>query len=189
MKSVKNLIVGALFSLVSLTTQAETSPNVETGMQLFRTAGGYGCVACHGQFANGAGNVGGNIRGKTLNDINDSLANEPTMQLLASTLSNDDRLNLAAYLEALGQITLVEWTIEETSTNSTVTTVTIDADSPAQLVVFNKLFEPVELSLPQLTSEKTVQLNPYETKAIDWTPSKGVITLNYNQSHLTIDVK
>lgn len=186
MNSVKNLIVGALFSLVSLTTQAETSPNVETGMQLFRTAGGYGCVACHGQFANGAGNVGGNIRGKTLNDINDSLANEPTMQLLASTLSNDDRLNLAAYLEALGQITLVEWTIEETSTNSTVT---IDADSPAQLVVFNKLFEPVELSLPQLTSEKTVQLNPYETKAIDWTPSKGVITLNYNQSHLTIDVK
>ncbi|WP_165313970.1 c-type cytochrome [Vibrio ziniensis] len=191
MKIANKMLIGTLLSLVSAVSvsavsETTTSPNINAGEQLFRTAGGYGCIACHGLYANGAGNVGGNIRGKTLDDINHSLANEPTMQLLSSALSNMDRLNLAVYLEALGKISLVEWTIEDKATSSTIT---IESDTPAQLVIFNKLFEPVELTLPQLTPEQTVQLNPYETKAVDWIPSKGVYTLNYNQSQLTIEIK
>ncbi len=186
MNPVKKFTFGALLSLVSLTTLAGTTADMKAGEQLFRTAGGYGCTACHGLFANGAGNAGGDIRGKTLDDINTSLTEEFTMRLLADVLSEDDRQNLALYLEALGQLNLVEWNIEDKASSSTIT---VAPDAPAQLVIFNKLFEPIELTLPESISTQTVQLEPYETKAFEWTPNKGVVTLNYNQNNVIIEVK
>ncbi len=186
MKVLNNALICSLITLTSFVAQAETPPSFEAGEHLFRTAGGYGCSACHGLFANGAGNVGGNIRGKTLEDINHSLANEPTMMLLASALSNGDKENLALYLQTLGKIHLVEWTIEEKPMDFNVS---IKPDKPTQLVLFNKTFEAIDLNLSKSITEQSIQLSPYETKALEWTPSIGVIKLNYNQSHLTIDVK
>ncbi len=185
MNVLKNTLLCSLFALTSFVSQAASNPTFEAGEQLFRTAGGYGCSACHGLFANGGGNVGGNIRGKTLEDINSSLTNEPTMQLLASSLSDNDKENLAFYLKALGQINLVEWTIDENPMN---TTVSIMPDEPAQLVIFNKTFEAIDLNLPESSFEHSLQLAPYETKALEWQPNEGVIKLNYTQSNLTIDV-
>lgn len=45
------------------------SPAFNAAEQLYQTAGGYGCVACHGQFAQGGGNVGGNIRNHSPNRL------------------------------------------------------------------------------------------------------------------------
>ncbi len=186
MKVLNNALICSSIALTSFVTEAETPPTFDAGEHLFRTAGGYGCSACHGLFANGAGNVGGNIRGKTLEDINHSLANEPTMMLLANALSNVDKENLALYLQALGKIHLVEWTIEDRPMNANVS---IEPDKPTQLVLFNKTFEAIDLKIPKAIAEQSIQLDPYETRALEWTPDVGVIKLNYNQSHLTIDVK
>ncbi len=186
MNVLKNTLLYSFFTLTSFVAQAASGPTFEAGEQLFRTAGGYGCSACHGLFANGGGNAGGNIRGKTLEDINNSLTNEPTMQLLASSLSDNDKENLAFYLKALGQINLIEWTIDE---NPISTTVSVMPDEPAQLVIFNKTFETIDLNLPESIFKHPLQLAPYETKALEWQPKEGKITLNYTQSNLTIDVK
>ncbi len=172
MNVLKNTLLYSFFTLTSFVAQAASEPIFEAGEQLFRTAGGYGCSACHGLFANGGGNIGGNIRGKTLEDINNSLTNEPTMQLLASSLSDNDKENLAFYLKTLGQINLVEWTIEENPMN---TTVSVMPDEPAQLVIFNKTFETIDLNLPESIFEHSLQLAPYETKALEWQPNEGVI--------------
>jgi cytochrome c553 len=186
MKVITNTLICSAIGLTSFVTMAATPSSFKAGEHLFRTAGGYGCSACHGLFANGAGNVGGNIRGKTLEDINHSLATEPTMMLLANALSNGDKENLALYLQTLGKIHLVEWTIEDKPLNFNVS---IEPDKPTQLVLFNKTFEGIDLNLPKSITEQSIQLSPYKTKALEWTPDIGVIKLNYNQSHLTIDVK
>jgi len=186
MKVLNNILLCSLFGLASFTAQAESGPTFAAGEQLFRTAGGYGCSACHGLFANGGGNVGGNIRGKTLSDINVSLASEPTMLLLADSLSSGDRENLAFYLQIMGEINLVEWTIEDKPTTSTFN---IAANKPAQLVVLNKTFEAIELTIPDFISTQSIKLDPYQTKAVTWNPDQRVIKLNYNQSNLTINVK
>lgn len=108
------------------------------------------------------------------------------MMLLASALSNGDKENLALYLQTLGKIHLVEWTIEDKPLNSNFS---IEPDKPTQLVLFNKTFEAIDLNLSKSITDQSIQLNPYETKALEWIPDIGVIKLNYNQSHLTIDVK
>ncbi|PJC87324.1 hypothetical protein CSW98_05325 [Vibrio sp. HA2012] len=153
---------------------------------LFRTAGGYGCVACHGQFAQGGGNIGGNIRNHSLSQINDALQHEPTMQLLNKALSAEDKRLLAGYLQALGQARLVEWTIDSESSYQKVS---VDKGIVSQLVILNKTFEPLELSLEFIRPGLSLFVEPYATEAIQWMTKPGVIRLQYKQNILDIDVR
>ncbi len=166
-------------------SQADSPSNFEDGEHLFRTAGGYGCSTCHGMYAQGGGNVGGNIRGKSLEDINKVLDNEPTMTLLSEVLNSHKRQLLGNYLTALGEIPLVEWIIEDKPSQKIVS---IDNGQVSQLVILNKLFEPVDLSISPVNST-SLQISPYETQAFQWTPEPGVIQLKYKQSVLEIHIK
>lgn len=154
--------------------------------KLFRTAGGYGCVACHGLYAQGGGNIGGNIRDHSLSQINGALKNEPTMQLLGKALSSEDKRLLAGYLQALGELRLVEWTIDSESSYQKVS---VGKGVTSQLVVLNKTFEPLTLSLESIRSGVSISVEPYATEAIKWTTEAGVIRLQYKQNILDIDVR
>jgi cytochrome c553 len=186
MTTLNKIFVGVLLGLGSFFIQAQENPQFAAGEKLFRTAGGYGCSTCHGMFAQGGGNVGGNIRGKTLEDINARLNNEPTMKLLADALTTNDRQLLAFYLEALGELQLVEWTIEDKPMESTLA---IEAGKQSQLVIFNKRLEPVSFVLPASASHTPVVVNPYETRAYDWTPEPGTAQLIHKQNTLTIQIQ
>lgn len=143
------------------------SSDFEKGQHLFRTAGGYGCSTCHGLFAQGGGNAGGNIRGKGLDALNLILEKEPTMKLLGPTLTAEDRRLLSVYVSELGALNLIEWTVEkEEILQSGVVAANIDN----QLVILNKTFEPVELNLLGVVNHNPVSINPYETKAFQWIP-------------------
>lgn len=166
-------------------SQADSSSDFEDGEHLFRTAGGYGCSTCHGMYAQGGGNVGGNIRGKSLEDINTVLDNEPTMKLLSEVLNSHKRQLLGNYLTTLGELPLVEWIIEDKPNQKIVS---IDNGQLSQLVILNKLFEPIELSISPV-NPASVQIKPYETQAFQWTPEPGVIQLKFKQSVLEIHIK
>lgn len=186
MLCIKKAIVSMTLLVITTSVTAKTSQAFIDGEQLFRTAGGYGCSTCHGMFAQGGGNIGGNIRGKTLEDLNVRLDNEPTMKLLSNALTTDDRRVLAYYLEALGRLPLVEWTIDDKATDVEIS---INQGTLSQLVIFNKRLEPVSLSIAPISGAKDITINPYETKAYEWKPESGVIELNHKQSKIKIHVQ
>ena len=152
---------------------------------LFRTVGGYGCSACHGLFAQGGGNVGGNIRDHSLSQINDALKNEPTMQLLNNALSDGEKYLLAGYLKALGNLQLIEWTIDG---DVSYTEVNVDNSNTNQLVILNKTFETLDLTLKPIGSGRALSIEPYETKSYSWTANAGDYRLKYKQHVLDMHV-
>ncbi len=162
------------------------SPAFNAAEKLFQTVGGYGCVACHGQYAQGGGNVGGNIRNHSLQQINTALQTQPTMQLLAKALTPDDKVLLARYLQTLGNDQLIEWIIEG---DTSYQKVSLEKDSTSQLVILNKTFEPMELSLESLRSGEQITIPVYATESFRWTAQSGITRLQYKQNILDIDVK
>jgi hypothetical protein len=158
----------------------------ERGEHLFRTAGGYGCSICHGMFAQGGGNVGGDVRGKGIDKINIALEKEPTMQLLSSALDLEQRNLLASYLIELGKMPSVEWIIDD---KVTFRSVPIKKGTLSQLVLVNKRLETIRLALPFIAESSFIEIKPYETKAVQWTPEEGTIELVYKQSVLDIQIK
>lgn len=174
------LVMPGLFSPFTLASELS-----ERGEHLFRTAGGYGCSTCHGLYAQGGGNVGGNIRGKGLESLNAILEKEPTMQLLGPTLSAEDRQAISVYLESLGKLNLVEWTVEEPGGS---TSINLKANQTSQLVILNKKFESVELMLPSSISAAPVVINPYETVAFIWTPDGESLALKHKDNELHIHI-
>lgn len=179
----------SLLLAISINSGAALASNTldfEQGEHLFRTAGGYGCSTCHGLYAQGGGNAGGNIRGKGLEALNFVLENEPTMQLLGPSLSKNDRRLLAHYVTELGTFNLIEWTIEEdvVSQRGHVRPNVIN-----QLVILNKKFETVGFKLPNTVSDHPFSINPYETKAIKWTPdSSSHLEFNQLNKNFTVQV-
>ncbi|UGA56541.1 hypothetical protein [Vibrio sp. VB16] len=159
------------------------SSDFEKGQHLFRTAGGYGCSTCHGLFAQGGGNAGGNIRGKGLDALNLILEKEPTMKLLGPTLTTEDRRLLSIYVGELGTLNLVEWTIEKEEVLQNGEFV---ANTDNQLVILNKTFEPVELNLLGFINRNTVSINPYETKAFKWNPDGNALDLKPSNYELRV---
>lgn len=162
------------------------SPAFNAAEQLYQTAGGYGCVACHGQFAQGGGNVGGNIRNHSPQQINTALQKQPLMQLLDKALSTEERMQLASYLKTVGEYQLIEWTIES---DTSYQKVSFEKDGPKQLVIFNKTFEPMELALESITSGATLTIQPYATESYRWTAKPGIARLQYKQNVLDINIK
>jgi mono/diheme cytochrome c family protein len=162
------------------------SPAFNAAEKLYQTAGSYGCAACHGQFAQGGGNIGGNIRNHSLEQINTALRQQPVMQLLDKALSSDDRIQLASYLKSLGQYQLVEWTIEG---DESYHKISVKKEDNSQLVIFNKTFEPLALSLEPIRSDATIDLPPYATESFRWKTKPGLIRLQYKQNILDIDAR
>jgi cytochrome c553 len=188
MAHIKHILLTASLGLLSFHAAGQgTAPlgasAFQEGETIFRTAGGYGCSTCHGMYAHGGGNVGGNIRGKTLEQLNTRLDNEPTMQLLSSVLSPDDRRLLAHYLAELNKYQLIEWVLEESAGN---TIGKLESDKPVQLVIFNKLLTPVSLDLSATGQQSPVTIKPYQTRAFNWTSTNAPLVLNYKSNYLTI---
>ncbi|WP_228013921.1 c-type cytochrome, partial [Vibrio sp. OPT46] len=70
----RSFILAGMFGVSLFTYASEDS--ISAGESIFRTVGGYGCIACHGLYGQGGGNVGRNIRGSSLNDLKYSLEHE-----------------------------------------------------------------------------------------------------------------
>jgi mono/diheme cytochrome c family protein len=84
---------------LSTSTPAPEGDIVALGERLYqKEAGGIGCQYCHGQDARG--DVGPNIRGKSLAAILQAVGTIPNMQMMAN-LTDEEFEAIAAYLETL----------------------------------------------------------------------------------------
>jgi hypothetical protein len=173
------IAMGLLLTVLS-TFAAAISPE-----QLFNTAGGYGCTACHGKYAHGGGFVGGNIRETTRKKLDVALETQPTMLLLAEVLDENKRNALIDHLASLSEMQLLEWRIGE-STETKV--VKAKVGHSVQLVLFNGTFDTLILNLSALGADKNYQIKAYDTQAITWIPKAGRYPLSFNNEHFIIDV-
>jgi len=181
---VKILLFCSLFFSINF-AYADSKTLFEQGEHLFRTAGGYGCSTCHGMFAQGGGNVGGDVRGKGIDKLNSALEKESTMLLLSNALNLEQRELLASYLIELGKIPSVEWIIDD---KVTLSNASIKQGSLSQLVLVNKTLETIKVALPFVAQASFIEIKPYETKAVQWMPKEGSIELVYKQSVLAIEI-
>lgn len=173
------IVMGLLLTVLS-TFALAISPE-----QLFNTAGGYGCTACHGKYAHGGGFVGGNIREATRKKLDIALETQPTMLLLAAVLDENKRNALIDHLTSLSEMQLLEWRIGE-STETKI--VKAKAGHSVQLVLFNGTFDTLSLDLSTIEAENNYQIKAYDTQAITWIPKAGRYPLSFNNQHFIIDV-
>ena len=185
MAALKELRVLGYF-LCLFSSVAVMAEDLSQGEVLFRQAGGYGCVACHGMYAQGDGQVGGNIRTKTLADINRALREQPSMQGFASVLSGADRALLAEYLAELNRYELISWTL---GVGEPFQQVKVTADAHYQLVITNKGFEPLRLQLTGISEPAQVNIAPYQTLAFAWQVKGSYLFLASDQSRLQLTLK
>ncbi|MCE2571315.1 c-type cytochrome [Motilimonas eburnea] len=171
----KQLLVLAMLLLLSNPSYADKD--------LYLKAGGYGCAACHGKYAHGGNNVGGNIRGADLAKLNDALANEPTMQLLGPTLDEQQRASLVQYLAELDQYQLIEWQLKD---GSNTVTATFTQDRPLQLVIFNSTLQAVSLDLTPIGQSASLTITPYDTQSVELQANQPSYTLTINQQKLVL---
>ena len=169
-----------LFLLPAFTLANGVSPE-----QLYNTAGGYGCTACHGKYAHGGGYVGGNIRGATREQLDNALQTEPTMLLLAEVLDENKRNLLSSYLTGLAAKPLLEWRIGESAASKTAK---VKVGDELQLVIFNGTFERLTLDLSPLGGAQNYQIEAYDTQAINWTAKEGRYFLSFNNEQFIIAV-
>lgn len=153
--------------------------------KLFNTVGGYGCVACHGKYAHGAGFVRGNIRGATRVDLDTSLEIVPTILVLANALDENKRNMLIEYLASLSEMQLLEWRIGESKESKIVK---VKANHNVQIVFFNSTFDALKLDLSVIGADSNYQLNAFDTQAIEWLPKVGRYPLSFNNEHFIIEV-
>lgn len=177
---VKHKVLIGLLLLVLPSFVLAVSPK-----QLFNTAGGYGCTACHGKYAHGGGFVGGNIRGSTRKQLDVALESQPTMLLLAKVLDDNKRNALVEYLTLLSEMQLLEWRIGESTATKVVK---VKTGHPVQLVLFNGSFDRLSLDLSVIGANNNFQINAYDTQAITWSPKAGRYPLFFNNEHFIIDV-
>ncbi|MDO7674972.1 MAG: hypothetical protein MUQ43_11145 [Reinekea forsetii] len=144
------------------------------GQELYLSAGGYGCLVCHGQVAHGAGQVGGMIRGATLAQFQTSLEQVPVMALLAPSLSMTDRLNIVEYLNYLGDLPLVSLTYRDGHWQAQ--TQVLQVGQWAQLVLYNDSFETQSLDLAAL-GLATLAVPPLATLDRLWRPTSASFAL------------
>ncbi len=168
-----------LFLLPAFTLANGLSPE-----QLYNTAGGYGCTACHGKYAHGGGYVGGNIRAATREQLDNALQTEPSMLLLAEVLDENKRNLLSSYLTGLAAKQLLEGRIGESATPKTAK---VKAGDELQLVIFNGTFDSLTLDLSPLGGAQNYQIEAYDTQALTWTAKAGRYFLSFNNEHFIID--
>jgi len=148
------------------------------GRDLYLTAGGYGCGVCHGPVANGGGQAGGPIRGATREALDKALAEQPTMQLLVDTLSQDNISYLSRYLESLAQIPLVELVYSDLGW--TITQEPVARGQTVQMVVNNDSFGDLVLDMPAFGFAPTT-VTPLDTLVLEWVAEAGTFFLPDNE--------
>jgi cytochrome c553 len=127
--------------------QAEQT-SLEAGQRLYFESGGYGCAVCHGLGAEGGGQAGGDIRGASLERLNQSLAENDPMKPLATVLSETDRQNLIDYLTDLAAIPLVQLTFENGQWSGL--SEPLKVNQRAEIVLYNATFEEQAIDLSAL---------------------------------------
>lgn len=85
---------------------------IEKGREVFLTAGGVGCIACHGRYAEGDTGIGPYNRGVGEPVIRAALESVEAMKLLPGELSDAQIKQIAAYYQWLGQLKLVKTLIK-----------------------------------------------------------------------------
>jgi hypothetical protein len=159
-----------------MSTLAMAEPS-SPGRDLYLTAGGYGCGVCHGPVANGGGQAGGPIRGATREALDKALVEQPTMQLLVDTLSQDNIAYLSRYLESLAQIPLVELVYSDLGW--TITQEPVAKGQTVQMVVYNDSFGDLVLDMPAFGFAPTT-VTPLDTLVLEWIAEAGTFFLPDN---------
>ncbi|MEI8628620.1 hypothetical protein [Vibrio sp. M60_M70] len=108
------------------------------------------------------------------------------MKLLNNALSDGDKYALAGYLRALGKLELIEWAIDG---EVSYTKVDIDKESDNQLVIFNKTFDSIDLSLMPIGNSHILSIEPYATELYTWKAQPGEYRLQYNQHVLDMSFR
>jgi len=94
------------------TARVATAPRDESmirrGREVFLTAGGVGCVACHGPYAEGDVGIGPYNRGFKEKAIRAALGRVAEMKFLHDELTDTEIRQVAAYYESLGEEMLVK---------------------------------------------------------------------------------
>lgn len=98
--------------LDSLAQDAAKKQQIEKGREVFLTAAGIGCKACHGPYAEGDTGIGPYNRGVGEPTIRAALATIEPMQMMREELSDAQIKQIAAYYEWLGQLKLVKTLIK-----------------------------------------------------------------------------
>lgn len=172
--------------LTAYANLAYAEPNANAlGQNLYLTIGGYGCAACHGKYANGAGNVGGNIRGASLEQLNHALESEPTMQLLGDALAPEQRVLITHYLASLGAMPLVEWNI---GGDTKIRAQQLIPQQLSQLVIKNDTLAVVAVDLSPLELKKTLQIEPLDTQAVQFIAPASSVSLQVEGQVLQLTV-
>jgi len=146
----------------------------DRGRDLYLKAGGYGCIVCHGPVANGGGQAGGAIRGATRQALDKALAEQPTMQLLVNSLSQDNIADISSYLESLALVPLVELVYSDSGW--AITQEPIAKGQNVQMVVFNNSFTDLALDLQTFGIEPTT-VTPLDTRILEWVAEAGTFFL------------
>lgn len=184
------LISVFIMALCSSAAIAETT--VTHGQQVYLSAGGYGCQVCHGQVGHGAGQVGGYIRGASLDELINSLTSQPEMQLLGDVLSANDVQSLSDYLIALGNTPLVTVVYDQDQWIGQHEELTVG--QTVQMVIYNSSFESQSIDLTSLGLDVPT-IEPLATQVFTWSvksiplslPQVSTFTLTRPQKPLTLE--
>lgn len=139
-------------------------------------AGGFGCHACHGVYADGGMQVGGNIRGASLADLERSLHEQPTMRALAAALDATSKASIVDYLQQLAELPLLRLHLGQEHWQQEP----VVAGQWMQILVYNAELQPVVLDLSDLGLEK-VTLRARAEHSFVWQAQTGSYQLGTYQ--------
>jgi len=147
---------------------------VTKGRQLFETAGGVGCKACHGAY--GEGKIGPTNRGVNEATIREALAKIGAMQFLKEQLGDGDIAQLAAYTDWMGRHLLVRTVLKRG--RFIPEAVAVYPGTPIQLIVENTGSEPSTVSSERIVATPQT-IPPRESASIEWTApaAEGTFTM------------
>ena len=160
------------------------------GREVFLTAGGVGCVACHGPYAEGDVGIGPYNRGMDEAAIRRALAESEEMAFLQDELSDSEIEQVAAYYAALGKQMLVKTRLVRG--RFVPDTIRVEPNAKIQLVIDNRGpeirrivsddLQIATLSVPARASQDLVWTAPassgsYMIRCTDCTAGDKVLTV------------
>lgn len=156
------LTVLSMLSSTAVWANEPLTPEL-SGKALYLNAGGYGCAVCHGPVGDGAGQAGGYIRGATVEQLRQSLADIAPMQPLTALFSDEDLDALGNYLTSLALTPLINLTYTENGWNGNY-----EPWQPGQsvdVVLYNATFETKAVNLSSIGVSE-LELAPLERMAV-----------------------